>query len=58
MSYTQLGRTVPDLGDTEIVEGCLKDSIRLVRVPRRVKESEDAKDINNVRENVGMAGEV
>ena len=58
MSYTRLTRTVPNFEHTEILNDFPLESIRLVEVPHMAKLFQDSETIENVRTNVGIAGEL
>lgn len=58
MSYTKLERTVPVFENTEVLDVFPLESIRLVEVPHMAKLFQDSGAIENIRTNVGIAGEL
>ncbi|KAK8825281.1 hypothetical protein WA556_005429, partial [Blastocystis sp. ATCC 50177/Nand II] len=58
MSYTKLERTVPVFENTEVLDDFPLESIRLVEVPHMAKLFQDSGAIENIRTNVGIAGEL
>lgn len=58
MSYTKLERTVPVFENTEVLNDFPLESIRLVEVPHMAKLFQDSGTIENIRTNVGIAGEL
>ena len=58
MSYSQLERSKPEFENSVILENYPVNAIRLVKVPHMSTISEDSGSIDNVRTNVGIAGEL
>lgn len=58
MSYKQLERSKPEFENTVILDNYPVSAIRLVTVPHMSTISEDSGSIDNVRTNVGIAGEM
>lgn len=58
MSYKQLGRSKAEFENTVILENYPVSAIRLVTVPHMSTISEESGSIDNIRTNVGIAGEM